>query len=135
MSLARSLQKQRGLRLNLTNVAEASSVRFPYDISFPDSETSPATITRIEEYLARLDRHYDRITSCQVVVRIPHRHGAKLFHVHIQLDVPGKRLAVSRDAEENDRHIEIHAAIKDAFEKITRQLEDFISLRKDHKPY
>ncbi len=123
-----------------TFVPEATSdlsgpaIRFPYDISFADSDTSPATVEKIEGYLARLDRHYDRITDCKVFVRIPHK-GPKLFHVHIQLDIPGKRLAVSRDAEMDDSHATIQTAIKDAFQKITRQLEDHVSVLKDHKPH
>lgn len=110
------------------------SIRFPYDISFADSDTSPATVEKIEGYLAKLDRHYDRITDAKVFVRIPHSHGPKLFHIHIQLDVPGKRLAVSRDSEMDDSHAAIQASIKDAFAKITRQLDDFVNQRKDHKP-
>ena len=110
------------------------SIRFPYDISFADSDTSPATVEKIESYLAKLDRHYDRITDAKVFIRIPHNHGPKLFHIHIQLDVPGKRLAVSRDSEMDDSHAAIQASIKDAFAKITRQLDDFVKQRKDHKP-
>jgi len=128
--------------VKVTNPVEASSpvqapaIRFPYDITFADSETSPATVVKIEEHLARLDRFYDRITDCKVFVRIPHKHGGvRLFHVHIQLDVPGKRLVVSRDTENDDSHLEMAVAIKDAFAKITRQLEDFVSFRKEHKPH
>lgn len=113
----------------------SSPIRFPYDISFADSDTSPATVEKIEGYLAKLDRHYDRITDAKVFVRIPHHnHGPKLFHIHIQLDVPGKRLAVSRDSEMDDSHAAIQAAIKDAFAKITRQLDDFVKQRNAHKP-
>jgi ribosome-associated translation inhibitor RaiA len=115
--------------------AASPSIRFPYDISFADSDTSPATSEKIESYLARLDRHYDRITDAKVFVRIPHNHGPKLFHIHIQLDIPGKRLAVSRDTEVDDSHAAIQTAIKDAFQKITRQLDDFVKLRNEHKPH
>lgn len=113
--------------------AAPAAIRFPYDISFADCDTSPATMTRIESYLAKLNRHYDRITDCKVFVRIPHNHGPKIFHIHIQLDIPGKRLAVSRDTEMDDSHAAIQSAIKDAFKKITRQLEDYVSARNDRK--
>lgn len=115
--------------------ASESTIRFPYDITFADSATSPATVERIETYLAKLDRHYPRITDAKVFVRIPHKTGPKLFHLHIQLDIPGKRLAVSRDVEVDDSHAEIQTAIKDAFQKITRQLDDYVKIRKDHKPH
>ena len=110
-------------------------IYFPYDISFADCETSPATVTLIEEQLAKLERHYDRITDCKVFVRIPHKHGGlRFYHIHIQLDVPGKRLVVSREPEERDNHSDIQIAVKDAFQKLTRQLEDFARVRnKEHK--
>ncbi len=107
-----------------------SAIYFPYDISFADCDTSPATITKIEGYLAKLERYYDRITDCKVIVRIPHKHGGlRFFHVHIQLDVPGKRLAVSREPEATDQSTDIGHAIKVAFERITHQLVEFTHAR------
>lgn len=112
------------------------SISFPYEINFPDSETSPATVTKIEEHLSKLERFYDRIMNCKVFVRIPHKHGGvRMFHVHIHLDVPGKRLAVGRDIEVDDSQLDIQLAIKTAFSKITRQLEDYVNWRKEHKPH
>lgn len=116
----------------ITDLA-APTIGFPYDISFADSDTSPATVERIETCLAKLGQRFDRITDCRVIVRIPHNHGPKLFHVHIQLDVPGKRLAVGKDTEPDDSHSEIQTAIKDAFQKITRQLDDYAKIMKSHK--
>lgn len=109
---------------------ERPEIYFPYDISFADCETSPATIAKIEAHLAKLERYYDRITDCKVIVRIPHRHsGLRYFHVHIQLDVPGKRLAVSREPEAKEDATDIGTAIKIAFEKITHQLVEFTHAR------
>ena len=110
------------------------SIGFPYEIKFADSDASPATAQLIETYLARLSQRYDRIVDCNVFVRIPH-HGPKLFHVHVQLDVPGKRLATSRDAEPNDSHTSIQTAVKDSFKKIMRQLDDYVTMMRDHKPH
>jgi putative sigma-54 modulation protein len=116
--------------------ASPPDIGFEYDISFADSETSPATRVKIEEHLARLQRHYDRITFCKVFVRIPHKHGGlRFYHIHIELDVPGKRIAVSREPEANDSHSDIQIAIKDAFAKLTRQLEDFIKTRNERKEH
>ena len=100
------------------------TISFPYDISFADSETSPATETLIEEQLAKLERYHDRITFCKVFVRIPHkRSGLRFYHVNIELDIPGRRIVVSREPEANDSHTDIAIAVKDSFTKLTRQLE------------
>ena len=118
----------------LTQIAQPIS--FPYDITFADSEASPATRAKIEEYLTRLERHYDRIIDCKVFVRIPHKHGGvRFFHIHIQLDIPGKRIAVSREPEINDDHVDPQMAIKDAFDKVMRQLDDYVKFRREKKPH
>lgn len=111
------------------------TIPFPYDIAFVDSAASPAVRSQIEENLLRLCHFYDRITFARVYVRIPHKHRAqgRQFHVHIQLDLPGRRLAASRETEADDRRADIHRAVRDAFAKITRQLEDFVKLRLDRK--
>lgn len=111
---------------------ENQGIPFPYDISFPDTAPSDGTRAKIEEYLAKLGRMHDRITDCKVFVRIPHKHGGlRYFHIHVQLDVPGKRIVASREPEENDDHADIHMALKDAFKSVTRQLDDFVRGRKE----
>ncbi len=115
--------------------AKAPAIPFSYDISFADSESSPATRLQIEEQLLRLSRVYDRVQDCKVVVRIPHKGGLKQFHINIQLAVPGKRIAVSRDPEVTDSHTDISLAVKDAFNKAIRQLESFTRMRKAHREY
>lgn len=108
---------------------EDQYIYFPYTICFVDCEPSEAVRFQIEEHLARLEHFYSRITDCRVNVRIPHKRGARFFHIHIQLDVPGKRLAVSREPETKDEHTTVSAAIRDAFHKVVRQLEDFTKAR------
>lgn len=116
--------------------AAVSLVPFPYDISFADSASSPATRMKIEEQMMRLARVFDRIQDVKVFVRIPHRHGGlKQFHINIQIDVPGKRIAVSRDPEVTDDHKDIGLAVRDAFSKAVRQLECFAKLKRDHREH
>ncbi len=113
------------------SVAGTSPIYFPYDVSFADCEISPATVANVEDHLIRLQRYYDRITDCRVVIRIPHKHGGlRFFHIHIQLDVPGRRLAVSREPEANEDHTDIKMALKIAFEKMQHQLIEFTRVRK-----
>ncbi|MBX3039609.1 MAG: ribosome-associated translation inhibitor RaiA [Bdellovibrionaceae bacterium] len=107
---------------------------FPYEISFVDCDSSQALRTKIEKHLLKLERMAPRITDCKVMIRLPHKtHGQKRFHIHIQLDIPGQRLVVSREPQSGDSHSDAYAAVHDAFFKLTRRLEDFVKQRKDRR--
>jgi ribosome-associated translation inhibitor RaiA len=117
-----------------TTTSETDNIPFPYDIRFVDSETSEAVRFQVEDHLRKLAHHYDRITYCSVAIGIPHKRGtARFFSIHIVLDVPGKRIAVSRDHENYEEHTQIRTVVNDAFHKLTRQLEDFLRVRSDRK--
>jgi ribosomal subunit interface protein len=106
---------------------------FYYEIHFQDFEPSPAVREDIEKYLGKLSKLYDRIVSCTVVVKAPHRHGRyRYFNVDVDLVIPGHHLAVSRDPEKDDAHTDIHVAIRDAFTRLRRQLKRTVEHWQDH---
>ena len=76
-----------------------SCMELPIQISYRNMESSDAVTTRIEAEVAKLDTFFDRITSCRVVVEAPHRHHkwGELFHVRIELGVPGTEPVVSHE--------------------------------------
>ena len=84
---------------------------------------SPAMDARITELAARLEDLHPRITRCHVVVDETDRHKQKgnLFEVHVDLHVPGCDIAATRHADED-----AYVAITQAFEVVTRQLEDAV---------
>jgi ribosomal subunit interface protein len=90
-------------------------------------EPSAAVEAKIRERAAKLDRFYDRIMGCRVVVEAPHRrhHQGKLFHVRVDLTVPGGELAVSREPAGHRAYEDVYVAIRDAFDAVQRQLEDY----------
>jgi ribosomal subunit interface protein len=90
-------------------------------------EPSDAVEAKIRERTAKLDRFFDRIMGCRVVVESPHRrhHQGKLFHVRVDLTVPGGELAVTREPAEHHAHEDVFVAIRDAFDAAQRQLEDY----------
>ena len=102
-------------------------MQLPVQISFRGMEPSNAVEAKIRERAAKLDRFYDRITGCRVVVESPHRHHhqGKLFHVRVDLTVPGGELAVSREPAEHHAHEDVFVAIRDAFDAVQRQLEGY----------
>jgi cold shock CspA family protein len=47
-----------------------------------------------------------------------------VYHVRIDLTVPGDELVVSRDPGKDQAHEDVYVAIRDAFDAARRQLED-----------
>jgi ribosomal subunit interface protein len=101
-------------------------MELPLQISFRGLPPSEAIADRVRERAARLDRFHSRIMGCRVVVESPHRrhHQGKLYHVRIDLTVPGEELVISREPAEDHAHEDVHVAIRDAFDAAQRRLED-----------
>ena len=95
-------------------------------ISFRGMEPSPAVEAKIRERAARLDRHYERITSCHVVVQAPHRHHhrGRLYEIRIQLRVPQSELVVNREGVQDHAHEDVYVAVRDAFAAAERMLDE-----------
>lgn len=102
-------------------------MQIPLQVSFRDMEPSQAVETKIRERAVKLERYYDRIMSCRVVVEAPHRrhHHGKLYHVRVDLTVPNGELVVSREPEERHSHEDVYVAIRDAFDAAQRRLADY----------
>jgi ribosomal subunit interface protein len=96
-------------------------MRLPLQVTFRNFPPSEAIEAHINEKAAKLDRYYDRIMSCRVVVDSTQRrrHQGKLYGVRIDITVPRKELAVTR--EENE---DVYVAIRDAFDVASRRLEE-----------
>lgn len=102
-------------------------------VSFRKMPVSPAAVAAIRERAEALERFYDRITSCKVVVEQSgrHLHKGKLYHLRIELIVPGRDIVVDRDPSQHHAHEDIYVAIRDAFNAARRQLEDHVRLSRD----
>jgi ribosomal subunit interface protein len=106
-------------------------MQIPVQLSFRGIAHSDAVEASIRERAEKLEQFYDRITSCRVVVETPHAHHRKgrLYHVRIDLTVPGREIVVGRDPAAHHAHEDVHVAIRDAFDAARRQLQDHV--RKD----
>jgi ribosomal subunit interface protein len=102
-------------------------MQIPLQVNFRNMPPSPAIEGAIREKAAKLEEFFDRITSARVVVETPHRQHrqGKLFHVRIDLRVPGREIVVSRDPVEHHAYEDVYVAIRDAFDAAKRQLEDY----------
>ena len=103
-------------------------MQVPLQVSFRNMPPSPAVEADIREKAAKLEEFYDRITSIRVVVETPHRQHrqGKLFHVRIDVRVPGRELVVRREPAEHHAHEDVHVAVRDGFDAAKRQLEDYV---------
>jgi ribosomal subunit interface protein len=104
----------------------------PLQIIFHNVQQSDAVEEKIRECVAKLEQFHNRMTSCRVVVDAPHRnhHKGKLYHIQIDLTVPGGEIIVNRNPSNNDSHKDIYVAIRDAFDAAKRQLQDYVQLQR-----
>ena len=104
----------------------------PLQITFRNMPLSPAVRASIQKHAEKLSLLHDRLMSCRVVVRAPHRHHRKgrLYHVSIDAKVPGSEIAVNRDPGEHHAHQDVYVAVRDAFDALARRLEDVARRRR-----
>lgn len=111
-------------------------MQIPPEISFRNVEPSERHKEKILREVDKLERFFDRITRCRVVVEMPHQHSehGNHYHVGIRLTVPTKELVVSRDHGDRASHQDLDAAITDSFQTMRRQLEEYADqLRHDRR--
>lgn len=99
----------------------------PLQITARDVELSATMREEIAERAAKLAKVSDAITRCRVVVEEPkrHPHEGKMYSVHIILTVPGGELVTKREL-----HKEFAVAMRDAFQAVRRQLEEFARVQR-----
>jgi cold shock CspA family protein/ribosome-associated translation inhibitor RaiA len=103
-------------------------VDLPIQITYRGMGSSEALEARIRERAEELTRFCDRITRCHVVVESGPRHHQKgqVYHIRVNLSVPGSEIVVNRNPSEHHAHEDVDVAIRDAFDAVRRQLEDHV---------
>ncbi len=107
-------------------------MQLPLQITYRNLESSEPIEAAVREEAERLDQIFGRIMRCNVVVEASHKHHhqGNLYHVKINLTVPGKELAVSREPDEHHAHEDLYVAIRDSFKAVSRQLESYASRKR-----
>jgi ribosome-associated translation inhibitor RaiA len=110
-------------------------MQVPLTVSFKGLPVSEAVRTACWDEAEKLERYYDRITSCHVTVALPQRrHKGNHFDVHIRLAVPGGEVVVSHAPQQHEGDEKAALAIREAFDEARRQLMDHVRrLRGDTK--
>jgi cold shock CspA family protein/ribosome-associated translation inhibitor RaiA len=93
---------------------------------------SEAIETNIRDKAAKLDDFYEKIMGCRVLVEAPHRHHhkGKLYHVRVDLTLPGGEIVIDREPSRHASHKDVYVAIRDAFAAARRKLRDFARRRR-----
>ena len=113
-------------------------MEIPLQISFRDIPHSAAVEEKIREKMDKLEQYHDKITSCRVVVEAPHKSGHKgtLYHVRVDLTLPGEEIVVARDPKKHHAHEDAYVAIRDSFEAVRRQLKKHVrQTREKHQKH
>lgn len=120
-------------------------MEYPLQISFRNIRPSLTIEEWVRAEAGKLDTFYNRVTRCRVAIEMPHRHHKKgrLFHVRIDLSVPGEEIVVNHAPKLSPRirqsgetqlkkHLElktprksVRLAINDAFKAAGRRLQDY----------
>ncbi|HEY9086021.1 MAG TPA: HPF/RaiA family ribosome-associated protein [Candidatus Tyrphobacter sp.] len=114
--------------------------------TFRNVEPSEALEALVEEEAHKLERFFERIVSCRVLIEHAHRRRGAEFGVHIDIGVPGDELVInhtpdlhrdfkedpgdevpriSKSADVDAAHKDARLAIRDAFRKASRRLQDY----------
>lgn len=120
-------------------------MKAPLQITFRNMQPSPAVEEWIFAAAEKLETAYPRIMRCHIVVDAPHQHRVKgvLYHVSIDLRVPGGELVIKRapnprnqarqagtgkvakDLEIDAPRKDLRLAIDAAFRTAGRRLQDY----------
>ncbi|MDH5327566.1 MAG: ribosome-associated translation inhibitor RaiA [Gammaproteobacteria bacterium] len=101
-------------------------MKLPLQITYRNIEATESLDQHIRAKAEKLNKHFPHITQCQVIFECSHNHQHKgnLYHTTIDITVPGKEIAASRESHDKHQHENAYVTISDAFEAVRRQLEE-----------
>ncbi len=102
-------------------------MRAPLKITMRHIPKSDALEARIRRRATELEEACPDITGCQVTIEElrGHRGQGACFNARIDVRVPGHDIVVNRDHAED-----AHVAVRDAFDAVTRRLEEVARTRR-----
>ncbi|MCW8450562.1 HPF/RaiA family ribosome-associated protein [Legionella quinlivanii] len=109
-------------------------MKLPINVVFRNMDRSLTAEEKAIHLAEKLNRFYQNITRCDVVIESEHRHHHKgnLYHVRIDLTLPGSELVVSKSQGDEHAHEDVYVAIRDAFNAMKRQLQSHIKKVRGH---
>jgi ribosomal subunit interface protein len=100
----------------------------PTQVTFRDMDVSDALEARCWKEASKLEKYFDGIVGCHVTIaESHHRHRqGNMVEIRINLFVPGRELVVNREPTEHQEDEDAEVAIREAFDRMKRQLQDYV---------
>jgi cold shock CspA family protein len=101
----------------------------PLEIVFHNLPSSPQAEAEIRGWVDKLERRSERLIGCRVAVEaLHHQHKTgNLYDIHIEMQVPGGELVVSREphrVQQKYAEPDLHVCLRAAFKAAERQLSE-----------
>jgi ribosome-associated translation inhibitor RaiA len=97
------------------------------EVHFHGIEKSEAMEQRVREKVAKLQKHFERMTTCRVGIEVPQRstpQKPKVYQIKIEIGMPRRKaIVVSHERVGSHANEELGLAIRDAFEAATRKVD------------
>ncbi len=110
-------------------------MQVPLQLTFRGMAHSDALAGHVRLRAEKLEALFERIVSCHVVVELAghhHRHG-DLFHVSINLGLPGHEILVGHVPSNDQRSETPSGAVDRAFDDAGRELEDWVKRQRTQR--
>jgi ribosome-associated translation inhibitor RaiA len=95
------------------------------EVHFHGIEKSTAIEQQVRDKVAKLRRHFARMSSCRVAIEVPQRTAdkPKVYQIKIEIGVPRRAaIVVSHERKGTHANAELPRAIRDAFEAAMRKV-------------
>jgi ribosome-associated translation inhibitor RaiA len=104
-------------------------MQVPLTVSFHGIPVSEPVRTACWAEAEKLERWFDRITSCHVTASLPHRHhrSAKPFDLRVRLTLPGHEIIVDRVKTQEHGVERPELIVRETFDEVRRQLQDCVA--------
>jgi ribosomal subunit interface protein len=104
------------------------------NITYRNIDPSPVIEDHVRRRIADLEKRFDRIVGCDVVIEAPQKkkRSGRVFNVHLTIHVPGPDISASSTIAHGEAAADVNFAIHQAFDAASRQLVEYKRQRSDH---
>lgn len=109
----------------------------PIELVFNGMPQSEALESLARDRAAELESIFDHIVSCRIAIEVPHKKDngeLRTARVRVELSVPNRTfIAESKPSDDEYSTNDAYAAVDEAFDRLERQLRDFVDQLSDHR--